>query len=175
MPKRAAQGGGNAGGSLAPVGFEKFEAGGGIVEYVAHDHGRPLWAAAGAHILNVPGLERDARSGIAALKAGAQLDFRHGGDRRESLAAEAHSAYGLKPALIVQLARRMAQKGDARILRLHAAAVVGHADVGRPAAAYLHGYIFRARVERVLHELLYHRGGTLHDLACGDHVRNMRR
>ena len=62
------------------------------------------------------------------------------------------------------------RKGHARVLGGHAAAVVRHAQVFRAAAAYLHRYIPRLRVERVLHELLDGGGRALHHLAGGDEV-----
>ena len=100
--------------------------------------------------------------------------MRHGGDRRERLAAEAHRPDGLKPLLIVQLGGGVTQEGDARVLRGHAAAVVRHADIGRAAAAKFHRDILRAGVEGVLHQLLDNGGGTLHDLAGGDHISHVR-
>ena len=74
----------------------------------------------------------------------------------------------------MQLRGRVAQKGDARVLRGHALPVVLHADIGGPAVAELHGHAVRARVKGVFHQLLDDGGGPLHHLARGDHIRHMR-
>ena len=172
-PQRTAQRRERARGRLAPVGLEEFQARGGVVEEIADDHRRPLRTAAGGHVLYIPAVERDERAHVRAAQSCFQLYARHGGDRRERLAAKAHRAYRLEPALIVQLAGRVAQKRHARVLARHARAVVRHADVGRPAAAYLHGHVHGARIEGVFHQLLYHRRRTLDDLARRYHVRHM--
>ena len=101
--------------------------------------------------------------------------MRHGADGGQRLTAKAHRADGLEPLRIVQLARRVAQKRDACVLGRHAAAVVGHAQVGRAAAAQLHRHGAGPGVERIFHQLLDHGGGTLNDLARGDQIRKMRR
>ena len=58
------------------------------------------------------------------------------------------------------------------ILRSHAASVIGYAHEGDPAALYLGGDTARTRIYRVFGKLLYHRGRSLHNLACGDQVRH---
>ena len=68
----------------------------------------------------------------------------------------------------------MAQECDARVGRLHAAAVVGDADKGHAAVADLDRNGRRARVDRVFDQLLDGGGRTLHDLARGDQVGDMR-
>jgi hypothetical protein len=63
---------------------------------------------------------------------------------------------------------------EGRVLPVHAAAVVGHPDEGEPALLDVDGDRPRARVERVLDELLHHRRGPLHHLARGDLVHEPR-
>ena len=61
-----------------------------------------------------------------------------------------------------------------QILRPHPCAVV--ADANEPAPALLNGHInpARARIKRVLDQLLYGGRGTLHHLASGDAVNQHR-
>ena len=54
-----------------------------------------------------------------------------------SFAAKAERADGLEPALVRELARRVAQKAHARVLRRHADAVVRDADIVPPSGAEL--------------------------------------
>ena len=171
--QRAAQRRRLTGGGLGPVGFHEFLARGGVVEKLAYLHRRALGAAEGLHLRDLAGLEQDERAlGRAALTRD-KTDLRHGGDGGKRLAAEAHRRDSLKPALVVQLARRVAQKGDARVLRRHAAAVVRHTDHGRAAAADLDGDVLRPGVQRVFAQLLDHGSRALDDLARGDHVRHV--
>src|SRR5699024_3313993 len=80
--------------------------------------------------------------------------------------------YGLQPALVLQLAGRVAEEGYARVLGRHAAAVVRHADELPTAAAQLHRDVPRPGVDRVFKQLLHHGGGPFHNLAGGDEVRH---
>ena len=173
MPKRAAQRRKLAGGCLAAVALQEFQPRGGVIEQVAHGHRRPVRAACGEHLLNVPGLEHDAGAARVAATAGVEFYFRNRGYRRESFAAEAHRRYGLQPLLVVQLRCSVPQEGNARVLRRHAAAVVRDADIGRAPAADLDGYILRPSVERVLDQLLDDGSRTLDHLAGGDHISHM--
>jgi len=52
----------------------------------------------------------------------------------------------------------------------HAGAVVAHQHQGLASLLQLHPHVPGTRVQRVLHQLLHHRGGTLDDLAGGDLV-----
>ena len=173
--ERAPQRGGGAGRALRAVGLQEFAPGGRVEKQVAHDHRRALGAAGLVHVLNVARVERHVRAGGRAALPRRERDMRHGADRGQRLAAKAHRADGLEPLLVVQLARRVAQKRDARVLGRHAAAVVRHAQIRRAAAAQLHRHGAGSGVKRVFHQLLDHRGGPLHDLARGDQIRQMRR
>ena len=99
----------------------------------------------------------------------------HGGNGSQRLASKAHRCDGLEPLFIVQLARRVTGESDPGVLGAHAAAVVTDAYVGSAAVFELDRHLFGTCVEGVFHKLLYDRGGTFDDLACGDHVRQMRR
>ena len=67
----------------------------------------------------------------------------------------------------------MAQKRNACIVRLHAAAVVGHAHEGHAAVLNFHGDGRRARVDGIFDQLLNGGGRPLNDFACGDEVCDM--
>ena len=175
MAERAAQRRLYAGGGLAPVGFQELVSRGGVEEETAHDHRRPFGAAGDGHILNVARAKRHMYALRAAAAAGGKLYLAHGGDGGKRLATKAHRADGLKPLRVMQLRGGVAQKGNARVLRRHAAAVVRHADVDCASALYLYYYVLCARVNGVFHKLLNYGGGALHHLAGGDHVRHERR
>ena len=68
-----------------------------------------------------------------ALRTGQKVDLRHGRDGRERFAAEAEGADAGKVLFFADLARRVAQKGCAGVVRGHAAAVVGDAQEGHSA------------------------------------------
>ena len=173
--ERAPQRGGGAGRAFRAVGLQEFAPRGRVEKQVAHDHRRALGAAGLVHVLNVARVERHVRAGCRAALPRRERDVRHGADRGQRLAAKAHRADGLEPLLVVQLARRVAQKRDACVLGRHAAAVVRHAQIRRAAAAQLHRHGAGPGVKCVFHQLLDHRGGPLHDLARGDQIRQMRR
>ena len=163
----------HTGAALGAVGLHEFQTGGRVIEQVADDHRRALGAAGLVHLLDLTGRERHARAARRALLTGQELHMAHGGDGRKRLAAKAERGDALEPARVAQLARRMAQKGDARVLGRHAAAVVRDAQIRHAAAADLHRDGARAGVDRVFDKLLHHRGGPLHDLTRGDQIRHV--
>ena len=168
--QRAAKRRQHTGAALGTVGLHEFQAGGRVVKQIADNHRRALGAACLMHLLNIAGGEHDACSALCAALPRRELHMAHGGDGRERLAAKAERRDALKPARIAQLARGVAQKGDACVLGRHAAAVVRHAQIRHAAAAHLHRDGFCPGVEGVFHKLLDDRGRALHDLAGGDHV-----
>ena len=95
------------------------------------------------------------------------------GDRRDAgkrLAAEAERRDTIEVVGGADLAGRMAQEGDAHLVRGDAAAVVLHADQTAAALAHLDPNVGRAGVQAVLDQLLDGRRGTLDHLAGGDLV-----
>ena len=111
-----------------------------------------------------------ARAEIVALAARQQREARDGGDRRQCLAAEAQRADRVEVADLTDLARRMAQDGEVRILGAHAPAVVRHAHEARAARHDLHLDAGRPRIHCVLDELLDDGRRPLYDLARRDLV-----
>ena len=173
--ERRAQRALHARGALAPVGAEKLLPRGGVVEKIAHGDRRTLRAAGLLHGDDLPGLHLHAHAHGSAAAACRERDTRNGADRRESFAAKAERADGLEPALVRELARRVAQKAHTRVLRRHADAVVRDADIVPPSGAELKHDGARSGVHRVFQKLLDRRGGALNDLARGDKVGDVRR
>ena len=77
--------------------------------------------------------------------------------------------------MALQLRRRVALERQVRLVRRHARAVVADADEPEPAALDLDLDAARAGVERVLDQLLDHRGGPLDHLAGGDLIGQLGR
>ena len=173
--ERRAQRALHARGALAPVRAEELLPRGGIVEKIAHGDRRALRAAGLLHGDDLPGLRLHAHAHGRAAAARCERDARNGADRRESFAAKAERADGLQPALVRELARRVAQKAHARVLRRHADAVVRDADIVPPSGAELEHDGARSRVHRVFQKLLDRRGGALNDLARGNEIGDVRR
>ena len=69
----------------------------------------------------------------------------------------------------------MALEGEERVVAHHAAAVIGNLDEFFAAAFHLHANAARARVQRVLEQLLYDRGRALDDFSGSDLVSDMLR
>ena len=69
--------------------------------------------------------------------------------------------------------RQVERQLDLPVLSGKADAVVRDADIARPPAADLDGYILRPSVERVLDQLLDDGSRTLDHLAGGDHISHM--
>ena len=124
---------GEDGGGLRRVGFHEFHPRGRIVKQLAHENGRAARAAGRFLGEDLPGLEMQSHAVRRALRAGQKVDLRHGRDGRERFAAEAEGADAGKVLFFADLARRVAQKRRAGVVRGHAAAVVGDAQEGHSA------------------------------------------
>ena len=68
----------------------------------------------------------------------------------------------------------MTDEGDAGIFRRHAAAVIGDADVRRPAVADLADHVAGSGVEGIFQQLLDNGSRALHHLTRGNQIGNMR-
>ena len=119
----------------------------------------------------------DANLGAALLpfRARAQHEVRHRRDRRQRLAAEPERQNGGQILHPPDLARGVALDREAGILRLHAIAIVLHADLFLAAQLDVDGQASRPRVDGVLDELLDDRSRAFDDLSSGDLVREVRR
>ena len=104
---------------------------------------------------------------------GFERDAGHGGDGGQRLAAKAEGGDGEQIVGGAQLGGGVALEGQQRVVAIHAVAVVGDADEPAPAGFDLDADAGGAGVERVLQQLLHHRGGPVHHLAGGDLVGNL--
>ena len=118
---------------LGRVGFHEFHARRRVIKQLAHEDGRPARAACRFLGEDLPGLEMQADAVFRVLRAGQKVDLRDRGDGGQRFAAEAQRADAGKILLFADLARRVAQEGCARVVRRHAAAVVGDAQEGHAA------------------------------------------
>ena len=162
-------------GGFRHVGFHELQAGGRIIEEIAHHDGGALGAARGIAGSDHAAFQRQRRTLGAALRAGEQIDAGHGRDGRQCFAAEAQRADGRQILFPAQLAGGMAEEGGLRVLPIHTAAVIGDADHGHAAVPDLHGNAGRAGIDGIFHQLLHNGTGTFHDLARGDQIGNMGR
>src|SRR5208282_6563025 len=74
---------------------------------------------------------------------------------------------------ILDLRGRVALESEHGIIAHHATPVVGNLDQFFSTSFYVDLDARRTRVQRVLEQLLHHRGGPLHDFAGGDLVGNV--
>ena len=107
----------------------------------------------------------DFRAEVGALRPRLHGKARNGSNRRQRFAAEAERADGLEVACLPDLARRVPEDGEARVLFRHAFAVVRDAQEARAAR---HDFDFDLRgacVYRVFDELLDDGGRAFDDFA----------
>ena len=81
---------------------------------------------------------------------------------------EAQGADGGQVLRGAQLAGGVAEKGGLALIPGDAAAVVRHPDKGHAPPLDFHGHGGGPGVDGVFHQLLHHRGGTLHHLTGGN-------
>ncbi len=110
------------------------------------------------------------RSGGVFRRVGLQAQAADGGDRRQRLAAKAEGRDGQQVVGIADLRGGVALEGQHGVVAHHAATVIGDLDELLAAGFDVHTDAPRARIQRVLQQLLDHRGRALHHLAGGDLV-----
>ena len=158
-------------GDVAPLGGRRLE------ELAPRGHRREqvgdldAGALRRAHRARVPDLagldaQLEALGRAAGPRPQPQLGDR--GDRGQRLAAEAVGADPLQVLEVGDLAGGVTLEREARVGRAHAAAVVRDGDEIATAVAHLDADPRGAGVERVLDQLLHHRGRALDHLAGGD-------
>ena len=106
-------------------------------------------------------------------RARLQAQAADGGDRGQGFAAEAQGGDGEQVFGVLQLAGGVALEGQQGIVAHHAAAVVDDLDELLAAGLDVDPDARGAGIQRVLQQLLDHRGGTLDDLTGGDLVGNV--
>ena len=140
------------------------------VKEVAHLDRRSLRMRRRSHL---PGLaidRLDLRCFTPFARAGAELEARHGGDRRQCFAAKAERSELLEIIQGGDLARGMACERQVKLIGRDAVTVVANADQADSAVLDVDGEALRAGVESVLDELLDHGRRALDDLARSDLV-----
>src|SRR5271165_1497214 len=155
--------------SLAAVGLQELEPGGRGGEEVARLDPCAERLAAGLDRAFHAVLDDEPETHRRARGPGADFEPRNRGDRRQRLAAEAEGRDRGQVA-VGNFRGRVPLDRQAQIRLLHAAPIVGNADQPAPARLDRDLDVARARVERVLHELLDRRGRPLDHFAGGDAV-----
>lgn len=155
---------------LGALGAQEAPACRGVEEQVAHlDAGarrvrvRRGVADPAAVDLQPPGV-------LAAGQAGGDGETAHRGDRRQGLAAEAQGADRLEVVEAGDLAGRMPRHRQRQFIRRYTAAVVADADQADAALLQVDVDARGPGVERVLDQLLDHRGRAFDHFAGGDLV-----
>ena len=159
--------------ALRHIFFEELHARGRVIEQIPHQH---RGAAGAARILNerfVAAVDAIMRAGQLRLRAREQLHPRHGANGSQRFAAKAQRADGAQVGGGLNFAGCMAQKCLGHIGARNAAAVVRHTHIGGAAVVNFNGDHRCARVNGVFGQLLDHRCGALHHLACGDQFGNV--
>ena len=114
----------------------------------------------------------DRGAGVLLARAGLEQQPRDGSDGGQRLAAKSERGDREQIFYVAQLAGGVALEGQQRVVAQHAVAVVGDADQAAAACVHFHANLRRARVERVLQQLFYDRGGALHHLSGRDFIRD---
>ena len=158
---------------LRAVLAHELQPGGGVVKEVPDGDGGALRRAGGLHLTGFSPLQVEGGALRRAGLPGQDVHPADGGDGGQGLAPEAQGADPPQVRLRPQLGGGVAQKGRGQLGRGDAAAVVRHPDHAHAAPADLHRNGGGAGVDGVLHQLLHHAGGPLHDLTGGDQIRHM--
>ena len=150
-------------------GLQEFEPRGGGVEEIGDLHRGAARARRGRRRRHASGLDADLRPGLGAGGAGDDPQPRHRADRRQSLASEAQRRDGGE-IVVGELGGGVALHRQSEVGGGHAAAIV--ADGDERATAVLDRDLDPpgAGVDRVLDQLLDHRGRAFDHLARGDAV-----
>ncbi len=141
-----------------------------VVEKVAHEKLRPHRTHDRFLGHELSAVDLGAGAHFVALLARAQLDLRHGGDRRERLAAEAERRERIDVVHGRNLAGGMAVESHARVDGRHAAAVVDDLYQVFAAVAEVDLHTPGTGVDGVFHHLLHDRRRAVDHLAGRDLV-----
>ena len=159
---------------LRPVGFEELEPAPGVAAKRSRASTRaPTGAAQGSIALFLPSSTTSFKPVGAPVRAGADFEPRHRGDRGQRLAAEAEGRDRGQVA-VGNFRRRVPLDAQSEIRFVHAAPVVDDADQPSPAGLDRDLDRLRPGVERVLDQFLDRRRRPLDHLARGDAVDDKR-
>src|SRR5581483_10933850 len=148
--------------------FQKFPPRGDVEEEIAHLYSCARRAASGDRSAGAAAVDGDAKTAVALAGARRYLDLRDRADARQRLAAKSQGRDLPEIGFVFYLARGVALDGERQIVARDAFAVVAHADQRDAGALNPDGYLFRARIECILHELLDDGRGPLDHLAGSD-------
>ena len=160
-------------GALAGVLFQKFHAGGGVVEQVVDGDGGAHRAGARLHALGLAAGNAVKAGVLVRLGAGQHLHLGHAGNGGQRLAPKAQRVDAGQVVGGGDLAGGVADKGFVDVLGLDAGAVVHNLQLLDAAAADGQRDLGGAGVDGVFQQLLRHRGGALDHLAGGDQLGGM--
>lgn len=105
---------------------------------------------------------------------GEQVNACNRGNRRQRFPTETQCADCRKVVLASQLARCVTPERNRRILRRHAAAVIGNSQIGNAAIFNFYRDARRTRIYRILDQFLGDRGRPFYHLARRDQVGQVR-
>src|SRR5919108_749881 len=159
-----------AGRQFGGAGLEEFESGGRVEEEVVDLHRGTRLGRHEEPLRDDTALAGEPESLGGAARAAADGEARDRTDGRQRFAAETQRRDGVEILVARQLGRGVTLERQRKLLRRHAVTVVGHANERRTAVAQVDRDAPRARVERVLHQLLDDRRRPLHHLAGRDLV-----
>ena len=135
-----------------------------------HGHGRAGRNRRRRRRTDIAAVDLDAPCVRGRRRARRKGKPRHRRHRRQRLAAKAQRRDGVEVVRRRELRRRMPLHGERQLVAGDSGAVVRHADAPDAASLEIDVDLGRARVERVLEQLLQRRGRALDDLARGDLV-----
>ncbi len=148
----------------------ELAAGGGVEEEVAHLDGGAARPGHRGGLERGPTLDHHAGTLPVLARRRVEPQPRDRGDGRHRLATEAHGGDAGQSLGVAELGGGVALEGQQGVVAVHAGTVVGDPDQGEPPLLDVDRDGVGPGVERVLAELLDHRGRSLDHLACGDLV-----
>ena len=91
-------------------------------------------------------------------------------DRRQRLTPEAERENAIQICRFPNFAGRVPTNGNGKVVRNHAAAIVGHAHKGHATVLNFYRDTVGTRIDRIFHQLLDHRRRSVYDLARRDQI-----
>ena len=150
---------------LRGFGAKKFAARRNIIEQIAHLNLRAGRASPFLHADGLAALNHNLRAHHGPMLPRRQRESGDARDARHRLPAETQRANGRQILTAAQLAGGVPLQTHHRILGIHPMTVVHHPNQGDSPAMNQHINSPGAGIQRILHQLLDHRGRALHDLA----------
>ena len=147
------------------VGLEEVSAGGHVEEEVFDGDGGAVGAGDGRMFLDVGTFDKDEGAHLVGGGLGFELHVRDGRDGGEGLTAEPLGADVEQVVGLAQLRGGVPLEAEARVVKRHAFAVVGHLDERFAGILDDELDLGCAGIHGVFEQLFDHGGGSLHDLS----------